>query len=208
MLEKSFLPDDVTRGLDEYARAAALSPNNYLFWLDLGNARARDGDLTGAEGALRIGAELAPSYASIQWALGNVLLRQGKSAEAFASIQKAAIADPEYTSAGANVAWQVFGGDIDRIRGAVGDSPAIIGAMIPLLTNEKRDDEALTFWNALSGPKNYGQLEQTGTALYTSLLASKRFRDAANVYSDVAVDVVSKPEIGKIANGGFESDIK
>src|SRR5215475_3146850 len=30
--ERSFLPDDFSRSLDEYNRATALSPNNYLYW--------------------------------------------------------------------------------------------------------------------------------------------------------------------------------
>jgi len=207
LYEKSFLPDDIARGLDEYAQATSLSPHNYLFWLDLGNARARDGDLQGAERCLRVAAELAPNYASVQWALGNVMLRQGNSAEAFASIQKAAVADPEYAPAGANLAWQFFGGEIGPIRDAVGDSPAIVEALVPLLANEKRDDEALTFWNAMPGSKNEGQLKQSGTALYDGLMARKRFRDALHVYSEISSDA-SKPEIGKITNGGFEGDIK
>src|SRR5215831_1991875 len=53
LLEKSFLPDDFARSLEEYSRATALSPNNYLYWLSLGNARARAGDLTAAEEALQ-----------------------------------------------------------------------------------------------------------------------------------------------------------
>jgi hypothetical protein len=208
LYEKSFLPDDIARGLGEYAQAAALSPNNYLLWLDLGNARARDGDLPGSERALRIAGELAPNYGSVQWSLGNVLLRQGKTGDAFASIQKAAVADPEYAPAGANIAWQYFSGDIARIRGAVGDSPAIIGALIPLLSAQKRVDEALTFWNVLPTGKGERQLKQSGTTLYNDLIGLKRFRDAAYVYADVSADGAAKPEPGKIINGDFEGDIK
>src|SRR5262249_39148388 len=76
--EGSFLPDDFSKSLDEYNLATALSPNNYLYWHGLGNARARAGDLAGAEAALRVAEQLAPAYASVQWSLGNVLLRQEK----------------------------------------------------------------------------------------------------------------------------------
>src|SRR6476620_1782957 len=39
MLEKTFLPEDFSQALREYETAAALSPSNYLLWVDLGKAR-------------------------------------------------------------------------------------------------------------------------------------------------------------------------
>ena len=205
--EKSFLPDDVALSLKEYGEAASLSPNNYLLWLDFGNARARDGDLTGAEKALRVAEELAPAYASVQWALGNILLREEKMDEAFERLRKAAIADPQYAPAGANVAWQYFDGDVDRVRSAVGESPEIIGALIPLLASEKRIDEATRFWDGIDGDKTDGRLEQVGKALTNSLIAEKRFRDAVRVQRDISGDS-SEPAAGKISNGDLESDVK
>jgi tetratricopeptide (TPR) repeat protein len=205
LYEKSFLPEDIARGLGEYVQAATLSPNNYLLWLDLGNARGRDGDLAGAERALRIAEKLAPNYSSVQWSLGNILLRQEKTGEAFASIQKAAVANPAYAPAGANLAWQYFGGDIPRIHDAVGDSPAIVGALVPLLSGQNRDDEALSFWNALADPKMEAPFKQIGSNLAGALVAKKRYRDATRVEADISAD---KPEIGKIGNGGFEGDIR
>src|SRR6185369_16767025 len=205
--EKSFLPDDVAVSLKEYGEAAALSPNNYLLWLDFGNARARDGDLAGAERTLRVAEELAPAYASVQWALGNVLLREEKMDEAFQRLRKAAIADPQFAPAGANVAWQYFDGDVDRIRSAVGDSPEIIGALIPLLSSEQRIDEAVRFWEGLASNKTDGQLEQVGKALTNQLIAQKRFRDAARVQRDISGGS-SEPSLGKISNGDLESDVK
>jgi len=205
--EKSFLPDDVAVSLKEYGEAAALSPNNYLLWLHFGNARARDGDLAGAERTLRVAEELAPAYASVQWALGNVLLREEKMDEAFQRLRKAAIADPQFAPAGANVAWQYFDGDVDRIRSAVGDSPEIIGALIPLLASEQRIDEAVRFWEGLASNKTDGQLEQVGKALTNQLIAQKRFRDAARVQRDISGGS-SEPSLGKISNGDLESDVK
>lgn len=209
LYEKSFLPYYAIRSLDEYARAAALSPSNYLLWLDLGNARARDGDLAGAERSLRIAEELAPNYAVVQWSLGNVLLREGKAEDAFASIQKAAVGNPEYASPGANLAWQVYGGDVDSIRNVLGRSPAIIGALIPLLSVQKRVDEAIVFWDSLPrAGKESEQLRSNGTELIGGLISLKRFRDAARISSDIAGPEDVKPSIGRISNGDFESDIK
>jgi len=205
--EKSFLPDDVALSLKDYGEAAALSPNNYLLWLAFGNDRARDGDLSGAESALRVAEELAPAYASVEWALGNVLLREEKMDEAFQRLRKAAIADPQYAPAGANVAWQYFDGNVDRVRSAVGDSPEIIGAMIPLLASEKRTDEAVRFWDGLEGSKTDGRLEEVGKGLSNDLISQKRFRDAARVQRDISGGS-SEPFPGKISNGDLEGDLK
>lgn len=208
LYERSLLPDEIAKGLTEYSQAAALSPNNYLFWLDLGNARVRDGDIAGGARALRTAAELAPGYASVQWSLGNALLRQGDVGEGFANIHKAAVVDPEYAPAGANIAWQYFGGDIVRIHDAIGDSPAIVSALVQLLAGQKRVNEALSIWNTLPVAKNEGQPKQSGTTLYNELIAAKRFRDAANVYGNVSAGTAARPEPGKIVNGDFEGDIK
>jgi len=206
--ERSFLPDDFARSLDEYSRATALSPNNYLYWLSLGNARARAGDLTGAEKALRVAEQLAPAYASVQWSLGNVLLRQEKMPDAFTSFRKAALADPQYAPAGANIAWQYFGGDVDRIRESVGDSPQITGALIPLLIGQKRTDEALVLWDSLKGRKCEEQPEQVGKSLSNDLIAQKRFRDAFRIEEDICGFSSGDLKIGNINNGDFEGDIK
>lgn len=208
LYENSFQPEDIGRSLNEYAAATALSPNNYLFWLSLGNARARDGDLLGAERSLRAAVELAPNYAAVRWPLGNVLLRQGKTEEAFSEIRKAAAANSTYASAAADIAWQYYDGDIERIRQAIGDSPRIIGALIPRLAAQKRIDEALALWDTLPREQKPGSLKQAGTALYGELIAIKRFRDAVRVYSDISSAPAVDIQVRKITNGDFEGDIK
>ena len=50
--EKTFTADDIERSIREFETAAALSPSNYILWLDLGRARERNGDQAGAERAL------------------------------------------------------------------------------------------------------------------------------------------------------------
>src|SRR5262245_6903023 len=69
--EKTFEPGDLEIALTEYEKAAALSPYNYLIWLELGSARGRAGEESAAETALLRARELAPNYARVHWALGN-----------------------------------------------------------------------------------------------------------------------------------------
>ena len=122
--ERGFLPDDIARSLDEYSRATALSPNNYLCWLSLGNARARDGDLFGAEKALRTAEQLAGLR------LRPMVCRECTSPPEWMKRSKVFGRRPlriHNTLPPDKWQWQYFDGDVDRIRESVGDSPEITG---------------------------------------------------------------------------------
>ncbi len=110
LLEKSFDEEDIRRALAEFELAAASSPDNYLYWFELGRARERSGDAEGAESALRRALALAPNYARVQWGLGNALLRQGRTDEAFGEIRKAVAGDGAYAGPAATSAWQFYDG--------------------------------------------------------------------------------------------------
>src|SRR5689334_10026056 len=77
----SFDPELLPRALSEYEQAAALAPNDYQIWTELGRARATAGDIDGGVAALRRAVALAPNYAEQHWHYGNVLLRAGRTEE-------------------------------------------------------------------------------------------------------------------------------
>jgi len=205
LLEKNFSLEDVERSLAEYETAVALSPHNYLMWLDLGRARERTGDAEGAEQALRRAKELAPNYARVQWALGNALLRQGRTDEGFEEIRHAVASDPQYTNAAAHAAWQILDGDMEQMRSAIGDSPRLNAAIATLLASQKRYDEASEIWGRISRDEKSETLKETGDQLLSQFLEAKKFRAAARVAADMSA---GEAAIGQISNGGFEGEIK
>jgi Tfp pilus assembly protein PilF len=148
LYEKSFLAEYLPQSLEEYEKAAALAPNDFRLWLAVGKARERVGDSAGAENALRRALELAPNYTEVQWTLGNVLLRGGKTDEAFVEIRKVA-GDPKYAAPAVSIAWQIFEGDLARIRQNLGDSVSVNAALALFLAKQKRFDEAMQTWCAL-----------------------------------------------------------
>ena len=207
LLEKSFEPADVEAALKEYEIAAGLAPENFLYWFDLGRARERSGDSSGAERALRRALQLAPNYARVQWALGNNLLRQGRVDEGFAEIRKAVSSDPAaFAGPTANTAWQFFDQDVEAIRQAAGGSVHIEAALVSLMIREKRIDEAFEIWKAIPAADQRSSLRETGKALLTALLAEKRFRMAAEVMTGIGESPDAKPE--QVTNGGFETAVK
>lgn len=206
--QKTFLPEDLQISLAEFEKAAALAPHNYLLWLEVGHSRERNGDPAGAEKALRRASELAPNYALVRWALGNTLLRQGRTDEAFSEIRRAVDGDDKYTGPAAVTAWQIFDGDLAKVRQAIGDSTRINAALAVFLSGQKHFDEAFAIWDALPANDKRGTFKQNGEDLYAQLVEARKYRSALKVFSDVIAPEGEPVTPGQIANGGFESALK
>ncbi len=204
LLEKTLMPGDDEKALAEFEAAVDLSPRHYEFWLALARARERSGDAGGAEAAVRKAQELAPNYSRVRWALGNVLLRQGRQEEAFEEIRRAA-QDGSFANPAAAAAWQIFEGDVDEIRRAVGDSPRINASIAVLLAGDKRYREALDFWRRLPDVSQQNELKETGQALYNKLIEGGRYRSAVEVGNDIGLFPNQEVVVGGISNGDFES---
>lgn len=205
--EKTFLPGDLPKSLAEFEQAAALSPSDYLLWFELGKARDRGGDPEGAEKALRRALVLAPNYSQIQWTLGNFLLRQGNEAEAFAHIRKAAEGDKTFAAPAIASTWLLFQGDTPRIKSYIGESVNLKAAFAALLAKEKRFDEALDIWLSLPEAARKNDFKANGKDIYQKMLDARKYRAAVGVFSDIAESEEKKFAVGRITNGGFESNI-
>jgi len=205
--EKTFLPADLPVSLAEFEQAAALSPYDYRFWFELGRARERSGDTAGAEKAFRKALELAPNYSQIQWGLGNFLLRQGNEGEAFAFIRKAAESDKTFAGPAITSAWQLFQGDMARMKSFAGESVNLKAALALLLAREKRFDEASTVWTSLPENLRMTDFKANGDEIYQKMLEARKYRAAVQIFSDIAESDEKKFTLGKVTNGGFEANI-
>jgi tetratricopeptide (TPR) repeat protein len=208
ILEKTLDPDDLTRSLKEYETAAALSPNNFQMWLDLGKARNQSGDADGALAAFRRALELAPNYAAVQWVYGNSLVRQGQTDEGFAHIAAAAAANADYARPAVITAVQIFDGDTGRVRQSLGDTDTTNAALANTLAEQGRFDEAYEAWEKLPPDAKVGKLRPIGESLRGQMAAAKMFRLAARIATDLAPPDGEKPVIAQIGNGGFENGVK
>jgi len=93
LAEKEFSANNLAEAVHEYEIAVTLSPNDYRYWMELGRALEDAGDQENGEKALRCAVDLAPAYSHPRWSFGNLLLREGKSEEAFKQLGRAAEAD-------------------------------------------------------------------------------------------------------------------
>ena len=204
---KTFLPADQERSLAEFEKAVALSPNNYLLWLDYGSALERNGDRDRASLALKKAIDLAPNYAAVQWAFGNLLIRKGDVDPGFEYIRKAVEGDANYAGSAAFFAYQYFDGNLLRTRSVAGDSPRANAALALLLAKQKRFDEAADVWQTAAAAGTDGSLAASGRSLVNELISAKKFALALKVAGSIdAGDGAVTPE--KIYDGGFEHGIK
>jgi Tfp pilus assembly protein PilF len=206
-LEKQSLPPErLPETLREYEKAVSLSPNDYRLWVDLGRTREQSGDVAGGEKALRRAVELAPSYAEPRWLLGNLLLRAGRSDEAFAELRLAGEANTRLRPQIFNMAGYVFGQDIQAMSRAVGSSAAARADLAQYLVSQSRLDDALGQWATLSAAEKLEQ-RAAGNALMATLLLSKRFHEAFKLYSEINPQGAAGLQKEKVFNGGFEDNV-
>ncbi len=208
LFEKTFDPGDLARSLSEYETATALSPNNYLLWINLGRARNLNGDTAGAEAALKKALELAPNYGSVQWAYGNFLIREGRIDDGFKLAALASASNADYARNAVVLALQIFDGDVGRVRSALGDTEAISSALAGTLIGQERFDDAVISWSKLSEQARTTTFRKLGESLGEKLLSAKKFQLAAQVLADLNTDGGAKTLIGQVSNGGFETPIK
>lgn len=200
----SFDPELLPRALNEYEQAAALAPNDYMIWTELGRARATAGDIEGGVAALRRAVALAPNYAEQRWHLGNVLLRAGRNEDAFEELRRAGDADPDkYRPQVFNLAWQLYGPSMSRVLDVVGKTPQARGHLVGVLVGRERLEDALNVWANLDPDTRHAQVA-AGEKLAQSLYGAGQYKRAVQVLAEAGWEELSAE---KVANGGFESDV-
>ncbi len=207
LYEQSFQSEDLPKALAEYEKAVALSPNNYLLWVAYGKAKERNGDSSGAEKALLKALDLAPNYSEVHWIYGNILLRQGKTSDAFSAIRKAVEGDSKYANPAASIAWDIYEGDIDEVKNAIGDSVSVKSSLAILLSGQGSHEKAFEIWQTISEEDRKTTFRSDSEKLLNQLIGKKKYRSAVKVKSDLNGDNSKKISIGRVTNGGFEEAI-
>lgn len=208
IFEKTFEAGDLERSLNEYETAAALSPNNYQMWINLGRSRNLSGDTVGADAAFKRALDLAPNYAAVQWAYGNFLIRDGRTDEGFKLAALAARSNPDFARGAVSLALQIFDGNIAEVQRTLGDGEAVNAALVTSLSAGERLEDAVAAWEKIDRPAKLNSQKKLGEKLIEDLTKAKKFRLAAVVTSDLAEADADKVAVGSISNGGFEAAIK
>jgi tetratricopeptide (TPR) repeat protein len=201
--QKSLPLDQQAQAIVEFEKAVSLSPNDYRMWMALGTASEQAGDPARAEQALRRAVALAPAYAYPHWYLGNLLLRTARYDDAFAELRTASEANAELQSQQFNLIWEIYNGDAEGLRKAVGESAEARARFALYLLGRQKYEEGLGLWASLSGDEKKTNRE-VGDALVTTLINASHYRDAMKVWNDISPNEKFNAEVGRVFDGGFE----
>lgn len=204
--QKQLPPDQLAQAIREYETAVSLAPNDYRMWMSLGTALEQYGDGEKAEKALRRSVELAPSYSYPAWYLGNLLLRSGRYAEAFAELRRASESNSELRPQLFNLAWEVYSTDFESLKTVIGPTAEGRAQFSRYLLERNRFDDGLRIWQSLNETERRANRE-AGKAIINTLLAAKRFPDAMAVWNDLTSSPTYRAELGKMLDGGFEDNL-
>jgi hypothetical protein len=201
-LQKQLPPEHLGEAIREYEIAVGLAPNDYRLWLSLGTALEQHRELERAEKVLRRAVDLAPSYSYPAWYLGNLLLRSGRYAEAFAELRRAAESDPQLRPQLFNLAWEVYNTDSESMKTVVGPTAEARGHFAQFLMEHKRFDDGLRIWQSLNQEEKLAN-SSVAKVVTNDLLGAHRFHDALVVWNDLT-NRAHAAEIGRVIDGSFE----
>jgi tetratricopeptide (TPR) repeat protein len=203
--QKTFSAENLAAAVHEYELAVQASPYDYRYWMELGRALEANGDPDRGEKALSRAVELAPAYSHPRWHYGNLLLRQGKTDEAFAQLSKAAEADELMQAPIFGLATQIFGGDVEKIVQVL-PAPTVRLQFAISLINTDKFDEAARVLRTITPADRKAQPALTDQVLQ-SLLEHKQFHAALALLPEIEPPGTQLPAPEQFWNGGFEKPI-
>ncbi len=189
-------PDEAANDLET---ALDLCPQDHRIWLRLGDNREGSGDLAAAETAFRRAVSLAPNYTQPNYSLGQILLREGRTEEAFKYFRIVAQGDRTLYPDIIELAAKTFSNDPQKIENAVGTdtSDAKKAIAVYFIEHSLMTDPIAAFLteNDLNRGEKFVFVEK--------LIAAKNFDLARKVWLSLSENVSIADQI--IFDGGFEN---
>jgi Flp pilus assembly protein TadD len=186
-------PDEAAKSLE---RATALRYRDDYLWIELGNTREELGDTEGSLAALDQAVRWAPYYAHTHWQRGNLLLRMGRTNNAFTDLRSAAVANPRYAPNLIDLAWGISRNDLKTTKALLDiktDNERL--ALIRYLARNGKGREVVDETRLLTAPLP----TENKTELARLLFNAKAFKEAYALLHGA-------PE-PSLVNAGFEDPL-
>lgn len=210
-------PLNPTEGIAELERAAAVSPFDYRYWLELGRAYETNNQTAQAEQSLNRAQSHAPRYFETHWALANFYLRSGRTDEALRVFRQALALSGEVVNQTDPVAAlnayeaiaQALGMNLKALRQV---APPDVRAQVYLakyLAEHQALDPALETWRKLK-PNLSINVQSCRPAIFGLLAATRaagRFTDARAIWQSFLQAegrTTASADNNLLNNAGFE----
>lgn len=196
VLNRLQMPGDARKSFEI---ASGLRYRDDYLWLELGNTHDEQGDTTSALAAFDQAVRWAPHYAHPLWQRGNLKLRMGQYADAFADLRAAAASKKSLLPSLIDLAWGLGRGDVKAAEHLIqvnNDQDRLMFALF--LAKKGRGHECLEQLRLLGTPLS----DENRHELVQQLIAGRAFRAAFELWR--TDDAVKSPVI---SNSGFEAPI-
>lgn len=185
-------------------QAVLRAPSDYRLRIELGRAYEQNDDAERAEQEFRKAVELAPSYASVHWHLGNYLLRRERNSEALAELRKAAENNHIYRDQVFSLAWDSFDKDALQVELLVSDRPESWAHLAYFLAARGRAEDSLRIWNKLTDAEKIKK-QTVAESIAAGLFDQRHYRQALEFSKQFGAESDAVPE--QVTNGSFEKNI-
>lgn len=202
--DKFSLDESPENSVEGFKTVVRLSPNDYRWWIQIGRAFEQADKPENAEKAFLRAIELAPNYTIPRWQAGNFYLRQGREAEAFAQLNKAAENDAVYREQIFSIVWDFYEKDTGKLEQLAGNSPASRMTLAKFYAAKERAEDSLRIWNTLSDEEK--KENKIVAELIARALFDKRFYQSAIQFVN-QLEIEPDAKIETVQNAGFESPI-
>jgi tetratricopeptide (TPR) repeat protein len=199
-----FTPEHLARAVDGFVETVRLAPADYRYWLELARALEQAEKYAEAEKAFRQSLELAPGYSSTRWLLGNFYLRQGREADAFAELRRAAETNSATREQFFAITWDYYEGNGARLEELAGDQPDVRAGLAKFYAGKERPEESLRIWNTLDEDQKRAHRD-VARAIAQSLYEKGFYRSGVEFVRQLEIEPQAQAET--VQNGGFEAPI-
>ena len=195
---------DPAATISSLENAVRLAPYDFRWRTELGRAYEQDEQFGNAEEQLKKGVELAPSYSSAHWHLGNFYLRQEQTDKAVAELKIAAENNIIYREQVFSLVWDFSNKDPAQLETLAGDRPDLLAREAYFFAARGRAEESLRNWNRLS---EADKIKNTplARAMALGLFDQRHFPQALEFAKQYGAEIEAAAET--ITNGSFEKPV-
>jgi tetratricopeptide (TPR) repeat protein len=199
------------KAMEEFRRAAELSPYDPEVWINLGGAAEFAGNVSQAEEFLRKADYLAPRIPLYQWPIGNFFLLHGNAREAFGHFKMLLAGTRQYDQITFHTAWKASGDPEQILQQLIPENlPAEFSYLQYLVANKQFPETRAVWKRILTSP---GEFRPDQVSSYIdNLIANRLPQEAFDVWQDLQTKglvrfAALRTDQDLITNGDFEDDL-
>lgn len=199
------------KAMEEFRRAAELSPRDPEVWINLAAASEFQGKVEQSADYLQKADYLAPRLPDFQWPIGNFYLLHGDTKEAFRHFSVVLAATRQYDELIFNMAWKASGDSNAILSELIPDDPGAEFSYLAYLMGLDRYAETQPLWKRIAG--GAARFAPQQAAGYTDgLIGAHEPAEAYQVWTDLQkkgiVRYASPETTGNlVTDGDFEDEL-